>query len=112
MTLRVTTAQPRTTLLTVMAARVAAKRRVSLTTAGHVAGRLALIAGHDYTDCVTVAGTTTSDAIDTDALLAICRVHPDGTTQASRLGGSHVRFDAVKVRTLATAQVDVATVSR
>jgi hypothetical protein len=85
---------------------------VSLTTAGQVPGRIALVSGPDYTDCVTAAGVPLSAAIDTDALLAICRVRADGSIESSRVGGSQLRVDAAAVRAFVADRVDPTMVRR
>jgi hypothetical protein len=109
-TLRCTTARPRTTLLTVIAARLAPKKRVAMVATGH--GTLALVGGTDYTDCVRADGLSESHPIDTDALLAVCRVCRDGTVETSGIGNSPIEVDASAVRRLCAPGLNAVTVGQ
>jgi hypothetical protein len=104
------TDRPRTTLLTLIAARVASETRISMRASGQ--DTLALVSGRDYTDCVWAAGISSSHLIDTDALVAVCRVHRDGTVQADKIGGSRVQIDAAAIRALCPPALHAITVTR
>jgi hypothetical protein len=101
LTLKCTTDRTRASLLTVLAARVASKSRLSLVAAGDVRGTLALVRADDHVDCVAAAGIASSQPIDSDALLVVCRVRRDGTVDANRIGGTRLEVDVDSVRGLA-----------
>jgi hypothetical protein len=107
-TLKCTTAQPRVTLLTVVAARITSETRVSMVAAGH--STLALVCGRDYVDSIAAAGIAPSHPIDTDALLAVCRVGRDGSVETGRIGGSRIAMDATAVRRLRAPGLHAVTV--
>jgi hypothetical protein len=91
LTLSCTSAASRTAVLTVIAARAGAEqvRTVSLGTQAGVVR----VAGDGFADVIAVPALGLVDAIQTDGLLAVVRVHPDGRWEADRLGGTHVTVD-------------------
>jgi hypothetical protein len=52
------------------------------------------------TDYVAAAGIAPSRLIDTDALLAVCKVRDDGSLEGRRLGGSYLRLNADRIAQL------------
>jgi hypothetical protein len=100
LSLECTSRRARTTLLTVIAARVGARRRVSIVDIGQRRGFLALVRGSDYTDHIRAAEIASAYPIETNALLAVCRVRRDGSVAATSIGGSPVVFDAAALRRL------------
>lgn len=103
LTLACTSASPRTSLLTVIAARVGPGRRIALRQGGGADGALALVSAGDDLDCVAAAGIAGSRVIDTDALLAVGRVGADGAIAASSTGGSRLEVDRAALRVLAAS---------
>ena len=102
LTLTCTTDRPRTSLLTILAARQAASRRVTRVSSTGQQGRLALVRSRTSVDCIAAAGVAASHPIDSDARVAVCRVGLDGKVSTGRIGGSRLTFDADAVRALTT----------
>jgi hypothetical protein len=106
LTLTCTTDRPRTTLLTVLAARAASRPRATLVSANRVRGTLALVSCADSVDCIAAAGVAPDRPIDSDARVAVCRAGSDGSMRCGRIGGSQLAVDAGVLRELIKAQVD------
>lgn len=100
LTLTCTTAAPRTTLLTVFATRIRREPRVGVLDADGT-GRLAEIRGPEHVDLIAASGIAPGPMAETDAPLAISRVHADGRVESSRAGGSRLTVDAGEARRLA-----------
>ena len=98
LTLACTTDRHRTSLLTVVATRVEAGRGVARAGAP---GRLILVPSGEVVDCIAAAGVTSSRLLDSDALVAVSRVHDSGSVTSSRIGGTRLTVDADALRELA-----------
>jgi hypothetical protein len=86
---------PRTTLLTVLAARRVPNLRVTRSFAAP--GRdIALlgISGEGYVDWIAASGIAVGPPIDTDALVSICRVHMNHEVETVQIGGTRIAIDA------------------
>jgi hypothetical protein len=99
--LQCTSSAPRTSLLTVIAARIGDGPRVDILEEREADGALALVSAADHVDCVAAAGVSRSHPIDTDALLAVCRIRGDGTIETNRIGGARLNVDTDALRWLA-----------
>jgi hypothetical protein len=110
MTLTCRTARTKTALLTVVVARTSTERRISMLSTGQ--GSFPLVSGRDYLDCVWTSPIAPSHPIDTDALVAVCRIHRDGIVQADKMGGSRIQIDTARMRELCSAALHGITVSR
>jgi hypothetical protein len=93
LTLTSSTIGHRTSLLTVLADRRRFPRRASLLRSG-TAGTLVAVAGDAHIDWVAAAGIAHGSAINTDALLAVCRVGADGEVERISTGGAHLLVDS------------------
>jgi hypothetical protein len=51
----------------------------------------------DAVDLIVAAGATAARGIETDALVAICRVTKEGKVEHMQIGGSYCRVDAAIV---------------
>jgi hypothetical protein len=92
LTLTSRTVGHRTSLLTVVANRQRFPRRASLLRSGST-GTLVAVAGDAHVDWVAAAGIAHGSAIDTDALLAVCRVEADRELERISTGGARLRVD-------------------
>jgi hypothetical protein len=88
---------PRTTLMTVLAARTASTPRVSLS---HVGGTTAHVTRDGGIDCIVAAGISPTRPITTNALLAVCHVSRDGAFDSESLDGTVVVVDADELQRL------------
>jgi hypothetical protein len=91
LTLQTRATAPRTSLLTVLAGRAQASPRVSIVRDG--GSTLVAVTDGSHTDWIAVAGITTGGPIDTDGLLAVCRVASIGEVDRGQVGGRHLRVD-------------------
>lgn len=95
LTLRSQSVEPRTSLLTVLAGRAPVGPRVVLVRPGTTtAGFVAAIAGEGYTDWIAAAGVTQGGPVQTDSLMAVCRLGAEGEVERMSVGGSYLRIDA------------------
>ena len=90
--------RPRATLLTVLAARVDIEPRVSWWRDETAGEALALVRSGAALDVVAAAGLATATPISTDALLAICRVKRDGSTEELSTGATRLAIDRAALR--------------
>ena len=104
LTLTCTSDQPRTSLLTILATRTASKSRVALVAADTSPGVLAIVRSSDAVECIWADGIAPRYPIQSDALVAVCRVGDDGTLGVDRIGGSHLEIDAEAILELIRAR--------
>jgi hypothetical protein len=100
----------RTVLVTLLVARHASERRVSLV--DHGGGAVALITTDGAVDAIGARGIAPPGVIDTDALLAVCRVTDAGPLQVETTGGTHAQVDSAVIRHLARSSSPTLTGSR
>jgi hypothetical protein len=106
LTLQCVTTRHRTSLLTALATRTGSTSRLSLTRTEQAQSPLARVSGTDAVDCIRAAGIAEPLPIESDALLAVSRVHMDGRVESHRLGGSRLQVDADEVRRLVTPMLN------
>jgi hypothetical protein len=99
LTLKCRTAE-KTSLLAVVAARATSEKRTAIRTGGE--GTLALVEGRSYIDCVWAAGIAPAHLVETDAMLAVCRVAREGSIHTDQIGGSAIRIDSSALKGLLT----------
>ena len=103
-----TTSKPRTTLTTVIAARTAAGRRVSVVNAASEGGSVVLVNTNDAVDCVLARDTHPPALISGAAPLTVCRVQRSGDMQCDSIGGDAARIAEDAVRRLAMSVLPTA----
>jgi hypothetical protein len=96
LSLRGRTADPTTSLLTILAVRQGARPRVSRMSNGAAAadGVIFSVSGDDYVDWIAASGITGKGAIETDALIGVCRTRAGAAVETTRIGGTFLRADA------------------
>lgn len=92
LTLKGRTTGPRASLLTVLASPARGRPRVSPVRVDATSTLIA-IAGEDHTDWVAAAGISPRSPIDTDALIAVCRMGPNGANERTRAGGTYLHVE-------------------
>lgn len=102
LTLRCRSAAPRTRLVTVLATSNGAQVRVSAVKCGAQGTTTLLrISGRDYVDWVGASGLSGDAPIQTDGLLAVCRLDLNGlVTETAQAGGMNTRVDVAALSTL------------
>jgi hypothetical protein len=98
LTLRCLSGRPRTTLLTVLAARGAGAPRVIACkpSPDHATPSLVAVSGPEGVDWITAAEMPADGPIDTDALVCICRVRDGQVVTVDRIGGTRVAVDVAR----------------
>jgi hypothetical protein len=108
LTLRHNTTGTRTTLLTVIAHRLERDRRVFAVRDGSCCALVA-VADADGIDWIGSANISAGGAVDTDALLAVCRMRRGEVLEKIGTDGTRVRVDAAALERLATSLQHVST---
>jgi hypothetical protein len=96
------TSRPRTSLLTVIAARATPRARVHVA-ASEAWGTLAAVTTGNGVDVVAAQGISGGQAIDSDALLAVCGIGADGSLVTTSMDASRLSVDAEMLCSLAAS---------
>jgi hypothetical protein len=91
LTLRTSTTGPRTSLIAIVARRLVDGPRVS--SQGDAGARLLTVRNEDSIDWITAAGLGRGGPLESDALVALCRIDGNGETERARIGGSRIDVD-------------------
>ena len=91
--LRCVSSAPRTSLLTVLAARMSQQGERRIHWAGEDGRGVVVVTGPGFTDVIAASGIADRTLVQTDAWVVACRLGEDGSRTVCRAGGTDARFD-------------------